>query len=274
MPVRLAILSVTLVNGSLIVVKIRSFIVFWCLLMPGGLLAEQNQVSKVGPLRFVAENLPPFHFLGTDNKPTGALVEVVQALTAQTGVAATIELMPFARVYQLTSHQPDVFMFSLLRSPSREKQFVWVGQTYKIEAYLVGLKIRDDLSLNSLDDAKNYVVGTIRGYHSDHFLRDAGFVVDDNLSLSTKYQRMWRMLFKGRIDLVFTNSIAHDRELTSIKLDPKDIKQYLVVSDFPNQLHIATNSATSKQTVKVLQNGLEQLKHTGRYQQIIDKWGL
>ena len=225
-------------------------------------------------IRFVAENLPPFHFANPQNQPTGALVEVLQALIKQSSLNATIELLPFARSYAQTQKQPNVFMFSFLRTPSREKQFKWVGQMYKSEAYLVGLNSRDDIQINSLDSAKAYVVATVRGYYSEEFLKKAGFTTQLNLSLSVNNDQMWHMLFKKRIDLVLTNTIGLDHELLSAGLDPTALKQYIALHDFPNQLHIATGMTTSDKTVLRLRKALEKLKQSGQYQPIIDKWGL
>ena len=226
------------------------------------------------PLLFVAENLPPYHFIDQQQRPAGALVEVVEALTHNQGIKADIKLMPFARCYQLLTHQSDVFMFSLLKTPARQNQLQWVGQVYKIEAYLVGLKNRKDLKLSEWQDAKKYTVGTIRGYYAQTFLQQAGFTLEQNLSLSVKYQRMWKMLFKQRIDLVLTNNIALTKELTSIGLDINATKRYWAVKDFPNQLHIVTHLDTSKDIVASLGKKLDKLKKSGRYQQIMNKWGL
>ncbi len=230
--------------------------------------------ASADKLRFVAESLPPFHFLDENNKPTGALVEVIQALITSAHLDASIEFLPFARSYHLAQQQANAFMFSLLKTPHRESQFKWVGQSYKSEAFLVGLKSRSDINISNLEEAKNYVVGTIRGYHADAFLKKAGFSTDKNLSLSVKYDRMWPMLFKQRIDLVLTNYIALDREISSVGLDPKAIKKYIAINHFPNQLYIATSPTTSDDIVLVLRQALEKLKQSGQYQTIIDKWGL
>ncbi len=225
-------------------------------------------------LIFVAEDLPPFHFLDENNKPAGILVDVVKAVIKEANVDATIELMPFARCYQSAQNQADVFMFSLLKTPDRIPNFKWVGQTYEAKAYLVGLKDRSDIKLNNIEDAKNLVVGTIRGYHSEHYLKDADFTTDNNLSLSVNYEQMWGMLFKNRIDLILTNFIALELEMESIGLDVDDVTPYLELKNFPNQLHIATSLTTSDQTVELLQSALIKIKSDGRYQRIMAKWAL
>lgn len=225
-------------------------------------------------LQFFAESLPPYHFTGEDKQPTGALVEVTEAAARQAGFVADIRLLPFARGYQYMLTNPNTFMFSLLRTPPREGKMQWVGKTYKIDAYLVGLKGRDKLKINNLEQAKKRVVGTIRGYHSERFLKDAGFTEAHNLSLSINYQSMWNMLFRKRIDFILTNTVSLDTEIKSLGLDAQAIEKYYEVKDFPGELFMVTHLETSKETVKKLADGLSAIKQNGQYQKIIDKWGL
>lgn len=230
--------------------------------------------AKAEPLIFVAESLPPYHYLDDANKPTGALVDIVRAISKSAKFDIRIEIKPFARGFAQMKHHPNVFMFSLLKTPKRQQQFQWVGQIYHTEAFLVGLQGRSELHIMDLNQAKEKVVGTIRGYYSQQFLEDAGFNTDYNLSLSVNYQQMWQMLIKGRIDYILTNSLALDKELASIKVKQQSIEQYLAVEDFPSQLHIATSLQTSKETVEKLKQGLSDIKRKGQYAKIITAWEL
>ena len=248
----------------------KSCFIFY-FIMPLMLMSTSVNADK---LRFVAEELPPFHFTNMDKKPDGALVEVVKAVLAQAKLQGSIELVPFARAYSASKNIENVFMFSLLKTPVRNSAFKWAGQTYKTEAFLIGLKGRTDIKLNTLNDAKDYSVGTIRGYYSETFLRQVGFKEHQNLSLSVKYTHMWQMLFKGRIDFVLTNFIALDREIASAGLDANNVEQYLSVLHFPDELHIATGLKTSDKVVNQLRMALIEIKANGRYQQIIDRWSL
>ncbi len=167
--------------------------------------------------------MPPYHYLDDNNKPIGFLVETIEALFD----VADIQIMHFARSYRTTINQTNVFMFSLLKTPERAEHFQWIGQTYKATAFLVGLKDRSEVSLITIDDTKNHIVGTIRGYHSEEYLKKTGFDKEINLYLSLRYEQMWKMLFKGRIDFILTNFIALEQEIESIGLNTEDIKPYL-----------------------------------------------
>jgi len=231
-------------------------------------------LSYANQLEFVAEELPPFHFYDADKKPTGALVEVIEALMIQTQLSGIVKLMPFARSFDLTSEKKNTFMISLMKSTERKNHFQWVGQIYKSTAFLVGLRNRTDINLSNIEDAKSFVVGTIRGYHSDKYLRKNGFTPPENLHLSVNYKHMWNMLFGQRIDFILTNFVAIDTEMKSIGLNKKDIKTVLALHDFPVDLFIATGVNTSSETVAALSVALQQIKADGTYRKIMDKWGL
>lgn len=231
-------------------------------------------LSYANQLEFVAEEFPPFHFYDADKKPTGALVEVIEALMIQTQLSGIVKLMPFARSFDLTSKKKNTFMISLMKSTERKNHFQWLGQIYKSTAFLVGLRNRTDINLSNIEDAKSFVVGTIRGYHSEKYLRKHGFTTPENLHLSVNYKHMWNMLFGQRIDFILTNFVAIDTEMKSIGLKKKDIKTVLALHDFPGDLFIATGVNTSSETVAALSVGLQQIKADGTYRKIMDKWGL
>ena len=226
------------------------------------------------PLIFVAEELPPYHFINSEGQASGALVEIVQAVLNHANLPGKIKIQPLVRGFKATQIHKNTFMFSMLRTADRETEFQWVGQTYKSSAVLIGLKGRLDINLRSLESAKHYVVGTIRGYHSAYFLHENGFKEKENLSLSVTSKHLWSMLFNGRIDLVLTNSMALDKEITQAGFDATSIAAYLSLTDFPSELYIATGLTTSSTVIEQLSQALSAIKASGAYQEILTKYGL
>ena len=202
------------------------------------------------PLTFVAEDLPPYHYIDEHGQATGALVDIVKALARHAEVDYTIELYPFARAFKLFNAKPNVLMFSLLKSPSREQQFVWLGELIDNKAYLVALK-GSNSELSSVAQAKTSQVGTIRGYYSERYLRNAGFEEGQNLSLSVSYQMLWQMLFNKRTDFVLTNAMSLNKELGELGYSENDIDRKLELTDFPNKLHLAGNLALNLLSLQI-----------------------
>jgi len=225
-------------------------------------------------LKFVAEELPPFHYLDKNKQPVGVLVDVLNAVLHQANLQADIELLPFARSYELTVKNPDILMFSFLKTPSRTPNFKWVGQVYTNKAYLVGLKNREDIQLYTLNDAKEYILGTIRGYYSETFLRQANFTTKRHLYLTVNYTQLWGMLLKGRIDLILTNTIALESELKSLNITRDSVNLFFEVQQFPSELHIAAGLKTSNKTIIKLADALKKIKQNHVYDKILAKWSM
>lgn len=238
------------------------------------ILISCSFLNSAAQLTFVAEDLPPFHFLDENKKPTGALVEVIEALMAHTKLPYEIKLMPFARSYGLTSTKPNVVTLSLMKSAERQNKFKWIGQSYKSRALLVALSSRTDINIVNLEQAKSFIVGTIRGYYSEKYLKNSGFTTQTNLHLSTNYKHMWNMLFEKRVDFILTNYVAINTELQSIGNSPNEIQPIIEIVDFPGDLFLATGLSTHDETVNTLSNAMVHIKQNGTYSNIINKWGL
>ena len=224
-------------------------------------------------MTFVSEDLPPYHYIDENGQAKGALVDLVNALVKHANVDYTIELYPFARALKLLNAKPNFLMFSLLKSPSREQQFVWLGELIHNKAYLVALKNSNN-ELTNLAQAEASKVGTIRGYFSERYLKNAGYEEGENLSLSVGYQTLRQVLFNKRTDFVLTNAMSLNKELGELGYSVDDIDRKLELRDFPNQLHLAGNLALNPSVANKLQHAFVTIKENGEYQQILERWGL
>lgn len=226
-------------------------------------------------LRVVTEDLPPLQIEDSgSSQPTGAMVELVNLLLAEAKLEASVEIYPWARSYQIAQNEPNVLIFSMLRSSSREQNFHWIGKIYQINSFFMRLKSREDIKVNSMNDLKKYAVGAIRHDLAQDYLLDKGFTEDDNLYLSKRYDTLWGHLFQGRTDVVFTNSVIWQYETKQINQDPNRLVKALDITDFSSDLYLAASLKTSPETVEKLKKTLVKIKKDGRYQQIIDKWQL
>jgi polar amino acid transport system substrate-binding protein len=112
-----------------------------------------------------------------ENKVTGSDTDKVRAIMARTGVAHTIELLPWKRAYATALQRPDGCVFSTTRTPERERLFKWIGPIDEAEWVLMGRADRR-FQLRSLEDARALRIGTYHGDARDQYLRARGFEVD------------------------------------------------------------------------------------------------
>lgn len=245
-----------------------------CRTLTGLLCAMLLMAGKAAAteILFVAEQLPPIHYINNQNQPDGFLVKLATAAADRAGLSSRVALMPQARAFEQSTSQSSVFMLSLLRSDTREKQFQWVGSVYETKAFLIGLAGRNDIRLNSLEDAKSLVVGTVRGYFSETWLRKRGFSDKHNLGLAVQYDHLWGMLFKKHVDLILTNALSQDLEINKAGYKPEQVARYLALPELTRELYIATGLNTEKHIVAQLSSALESMKADGNYQALKAEW--
>ncbi|CAM4097256.1 substrate-binding periplasmic protein [Pseudoalteromonas byunsanensis] len=224
-------------------------------------------------LTLYAEDLPPYHFKNAQGEVSGALVDLARSTLSHAQLEGQFEIVPMARAYKELQTQPNSLMLSLLKTPQRSKQFLWIAQTYFADAYLVSLA-NSDITLDTLQQAKQFRVSTVRGYSSERFLREQGFNEEENLVLVGRYHQLWQMLYKKRIDLVLTNTLTLEKEIVSTGLDPKLVAKKLHLTNFPSELWLAANPQLDATTVQKLKASLHHLKQSGVYQQILARWNL
>lgn len=224
--------------------------------------------------QIVSEEVPPLQMLDAEKHPKGAMVEIVSAMLKKAQLVADIKIYPWARSYQLALNEKNTLIFSLFRDKKREDKFQWIGKLYTLKSYLATLKSRPDIKIDSLAKAKNYSVGTIRGDLAESYLLENNFTLNDNLFISSKYNVLWELLYSGRIDAAFTNSVLWRYEVEAIGLNPDKLQLNYQVPNFASELYIAASLTTDKNIVDALSKSLDEIKADGSYQRILEKWQL
>lgn len=224
-------------------------------------------------LTIVTEDLPPLQFNNHDKPASGAMVEVINLLLKESQLTASIQFYPWARSYNIAKKQKNTLIFSMFRDQSREKHFQWIGKIFTLESFLVALKNRSDIKINKIDDAKPYLVGSIRDDLAEHYLRKHGFTEKQNLYLNSAYPALWKIFFNGRTDIAFTNS-TWAYEIKNAGQDPKQIKVLYKIPDITSDIYLAASLNTDKHMITKLRQALTAIKRDGRYQQILTKWQL
>jgi polar amino acid transport system substrate-binding protein len=146
-------------------------------------------------LYLTTEQAPPYS-VREGERVIGIGADTVREIMGRANIEHTIELLPWKRAYTAALERSDACVFSTTRTPEREPLFKWIGPIGEADWVLMARADRK-LHLNSLEDARNYRIGTYNGDARDQYLRARGFKVDpapnDLLNL--------RKLMADRIDL-------------------------------------------------------------------------
>ena len=229
--------------------------------------------NPAAALTCVTEENRPVNFL-ENGKVTGFSTEVIEAVLREIHLQCEFQLMPWARAYTTALHGENVLIFSILRTPEREKLFKWVGVVSPPDSsYLFALRSRK-LKLDSLNDALHYKIGTINGDAREQYLEAKGFVKGIHLHGNALPKTTYEKLKLGRVDLWAMSEIV---ALDLVRRDGSDPEQMLVRALPLSELgsggsYVAFGAKTDDQLVERFRKGLEAVKANGTFAALQKKW--
>jgi polar amino acid transport system substrate-binding protein len=217
-------------------------------------------------LTIISEDNPPFNFI-KDGVVTGSSTEVVREIMRRLNLSDDIQVLTWARGYQLALTQPNVVLFSTARTKERENLFHWIGPIYKVG---FGFYARRGSGpyLTCLDDAKK--VGAIATYKDDvreQLLKAQGFT---NLDSSKSPASNLKKLLAGRVDLWLYSNLGVPSVARQIGIDPGEVELVLPFKDY--YAYIAISKGTPRAVAKRWQAALDDMKREGTFRKIIEKW--
>jgi polar amino acid transport system substrate-binding protein len=217
-------------------------------------------------LTIISEENPPFNF-NKNGVFTGSATEVVREIMRRLNQPAGIEVMTWARAYQLARTRPNVVLFSTTRTKEREDLFHWVGPIFKVRFGFYARK-GSNLVLTCLADAKK--VGAIATYKDDvreQLLKSMGFT---NLDSSKSPASNLKKLLAGRVDLWLYSNLGVPSVAEQMGINPDDVEFILPFKDF--FAYIAVSKGTPQAVVAKWQETLEAMKRDGTFEKISRQW--
>lgn len=229
--------------------------------------------TAAGELRVVTEELPPFN-MTQGGQVTGMSTEVVLAVMKEAGLQAPIHSMPWARAYDIALNEENVLIYSITRTPQREKLFKWVGVVAPTHWYLFARADRIG-PLRQIDDARRFQTATVNEDAGEQYLLARGFVIGKNLQSSNRYELNYEKLKAGRVDLWIANELNATYLARQAGDDPERILQRVLdLSDLAPDggLNMAFSVKTPDATVERFRKALETVRRNGTYDAIRRRW--
>ena len=224
------------------------------------------QASDV--VQILTQNYPPFSMsvngknFEREDGIAGIDKEVVAELFKRADIPYQMTLrFPWARLQEMAEKQPGFAVYSLSRSAERESRFKWVGPLSEIQLVLLKMP-GSPIVLNTLDDARQYNIGSVQGTSVSQYLAKQNFTVKNVLSGAPA------KLQAGEFDLWATTNPAGDYE--SRKAGIGKLEQALSISN--TQLYLALNKETPDEVVQKLQRTLDQMRKDGFIDQVTARY--
>jgi len=155
-------------------------------------------------LTVVADLWPPY-ITQEDGKLGGRSTLIVRKILNQAAIPYELQIIPWARAYEMAQSQENVLIFTLVRTEARENQFKWVAELHPNDpTHIFGIGVRQK-KLSTLTDAKNHMIAAVRNSMSVEALISKGFKVGENIVLTNDDQAAIRLAEMGRTDFVATS---------------------------------------------------------------------
>lgn len=217
-------------------------------------------------LTIISEENPPFNF-NKDGVFTGSATEVVREIMRRLYLTEKIQVMTWARAYQLARTRPNVVLFSTARTKARENQFHWVGPIYKVRFGFYARK-GSGVYLTCLADAKKVrAIATYKDDVREQLLKTMGFT---NLDSSKSPASNLKKLLAGRVDLWLYSNLGVPSVAGQIGINPGDVELLLPFKDF--NAYIAISKGTPQAMVSQWQAALDDMKRDGIFEKISRQW--
>ena len=201
-------------------------------------------------LEVYTESLPPFQIVA-QGSISGSATQQVEHLLTEAQINYHIQVVPWARAYNIVKSSPNTLIYSINRTPERESLFHWIKVVAEIGNSFISLA-SNNLSLNHLDDAKKHVVGVVRDGYAHELLVAEGFVQDHNLYVVATLEQQLFLLLSGKIDLLFTDIQSVKLALVQQNIDPELVSVRLTQQAWNRQLYLAANIDSEPQIITKL----------------------
>ncbi len=217
-----------------------------------------------GVYSLITEEYPPVTFMGADHRPSGFVVEIVEALMEQVGMDQEILVAPWAIGYDLALNLPNILLFSMDRTPLRDPLFAWIGPVGSNTAYLYGRRSFEP-TLPDLSAAKaSPAIGTTQDWWTEQLLKELGFT---NLKSSLDPRDTVRQLIHGDVELAIFTDLTASSLFESAGYSINDVVPLLPV--WTQDFYIAASEGTHPHLVYQMQKALDAMKRDGRFERII-----
>ena len=116
--------------------KTKPFVtVYWLVVAFVFLFASLPASAKNAPWLAVTEHFPPYNF-ENGNRITGFSTDLVFLLAKQADIEVDVQIMPWSRAMLTANNNPNVLIFSMLRTPLREANYHWIGEVDNVSIYI------------------------------------------------------------------------------------------------------------------------------------------
>lgn len=221
-------------------------------------------------LKLMTEQNAPFSFTKAGN-PEGIAIDLLEEMLKEAGRSESVqnaEYLPWARSYNIIQSTPETVLFPMARTGAREDLFQWVGPIYALQIGLLAKK-STSITIGSSSDFGKYTLGTVREGAPEQLLLGAG-ADESKLDRVASLEQNLKKLINNRIDALAFNIPSALYNLKLLGENPEDYEVVYVLKDL--EIFYGFNKSISNTVIDSLQSAMDQVKKSGKYDQIVAEY--
>ncbi len=236
-------------------IKIKLICISLLFFIPATICGEQ--------LTVVTENWRPYNYQDPVTKEVkGVSTAILKQVLNHMKINYKIKVQSWNRSYQNALNDKNVLIYTIIRTPQREKLFKWVRPlAHAGVSSLYKLKTNKELRLRNLKEAREFNGNILTNTNSmDHIWLEAnGFT---NLDIAPDVEASIKKIFYGRAPLIIFNNSNIDEEFANAGFDVKDVE--LVLPLFQTPPYMALSLSTDNDILIKIQNSYDELLAAGK----------
>ncbi len=209
-------------------------------------------------LTFVTEQYPPFNY-AEKGRLEGIAVYLLEEMMQKAGLdfrKDEIRLTSWTAAWRTALKRKNTVLFSVTRTPEREKLFQWVGPIAPTKIVLIARKDRA-LQVNAFDDLKRLKIAVLKDDIGEQLLAKGG-IKGKSVLVRKKAEDAIRLLETGKIDAWAYEETAGLWLIKHLSADPGNYEGVYRLHE--GELHYAVSRGTPAEIVRKLQRALDDLK--------------
>lgn len=247
--------------------SIRIFCLVLAAAMPLVAATETSRQEQFPALRLLTEHSPPGMYLDQDGKAAGVTVQLIRILQQRLNEFGEIELLPWARAYEIARNQTNIALFETARSNERENLFKWVGPLKLVQTSLYGHSSRFAPNNTAITSNAKLIACDYVNSQNISFLQNIGFDEKRNLILTSKHGECFDLFAAGKVDLIILNDAAATKVEAALQATGSD-SLFRVNTLRETELYLAFSRDVSDDRIDAWQNALEQIYRDGTMRQL------
>lgn len=241
-----------------------SILLLLALLFPA--LADASQTIS-DKLIIYTHDFQPYHY-HEQQQLIGINLDLVVMALNKAGIEYEFQPLNWARSVTMLEEQTNTALLSMIKTTKRQPRFQWVGPLVSSYTCLYRLQHREDIQASNLADVRHLTIGVLRGGQTHQMLLSDGFKDGSQLIPLADIRDTYRMLQKGRVDLIPGSPLATPYQLEQVGMSVSQLAEEFCLPESGEANYLALNLGVDRRISERLNKVLNSMRKAGIFKRV------